>query len=99
MKNMIPKTVICWDSEWVPCARTGRHLYDLAATEMDPVVFECMWQKAGATVEKPRPFLKLAVSEVVSISAVVRRHDPHGAELELTFLTAGPRRPWCWLHN
>lgn len=83
MKNIIPNTVICWDSEWVPCARTGRRLYNLPLTEMDDSVFQRMWQEAGATLEKPRPFLKLAVSEIVSISAIVRRHSPHGAEFEL----------------
>lgn len=83
MKNTIPETVICWDSEWVPCARTGRRLHGLDHTVMDDVVFAEMWKAGGATPDNPRPFLKLALSEVVSIAAVVRRCDPHGAELEL----------------
>jgi hypothetical protein len=74
MKNIIPNTVICWDSEWVPCARTGRRLYNLPLTEMDDAVFHRMWQEAGATAEKPRPFLKLGCSDV----AIAKRCHERG---------------------
>lgn len=93
MKNLIPQTLICWDSEWVPCARTGRRLHAMGTSEMDDAVFAKMWSSAGATPEKPQPFLKLALSEVVSISAVIRRHDPHGAEFELR---TWPERASAW---
>jgi predicted PolB exonuclease-like 3'-5' exonuclease len=84
MKNRIPETVICWDAEWVPCARSGRRLHNLESTLMDDEVFSHMWRAAGATPDRPQPFLKLALSEVVSISAVIRRYSPHGPEFSLT---------------
>ena len=37
-----------------------------------------MWRVNGATEEKPRPFLKYALSRVVSIAMVSRSQDHHG---------------------
>ena len=83
MKNKIPNVLMCYDAEWVPCARSGRRLYEIPNSEKDDVVFGRMWQEANATLDDPQPFLKLAISEVVSICAVERRCSGNGPEFEL----------------
>ena len=70
--------IYCFDGEWIPCARTGRLLTGLPDSAPDAEVYKAMWKRAGATPEKPRPFLKLAASRVVSISAVHRHKNPDG---------------------
>ena len=74
----IAKDVICYDAEWVPCVRTGRLLTGLTESASDDDVRAALWKRAGATPEKPRPFLKLALSRVVSISAVHRHENSDG---------------------
>lgn len=65
--------VWAFDAEWVPCARVGRHRLGLDPEMPEADVFEAMWQAAGATDERPRPFLKLAWCRVVSVAVVERR--------------------------
>ena len=74
----IAKNVICYDAEWIPCVRTGRLLTGLPESASDDDVRAALWKRAGATQEKPRPFLKLALSRVVSISAVHRHENSDG---------------------
>ncbi len=81
--------VYCFDCEWIPCARTGRLLCGLSASASDADVFDALWKRAGATKEKPRPFLKLALSQIVSISAVHRKQDSDGS-VSLSILSFPP---------
>ena len=78
------KDLYCFDAEWKPCARTGIMLLNLPSNATDEEVWDALWKRAGATPEKPRPFLKLMLSEVVSISAVHRHvNDDGSVTLEL----------------
>ena len=75
-----------FDCEWVPCAQAGRRLLGLDDSAGEGAVFEAMWQtyrKLGDPATS-RPFLKLALSKVVSIAAVFRIRNTDGSiELEL----------------
>ena len=73
MFQTVQPVVWAFDAEWVPCARSGRRLLGLDPEMPEADVFEAMWQAAGATDERPRPFLKLAWCRVVSVAVVERR--------------------------
>lgn len=79
MFKTIGKEVWIFDAEWVPDPQAGRRAYNLPATMVDADVVDQMWIKAGATEDKPRPFLKTILCRVVSISAIVRTAAPDGA--------------------
>ena len=70
--------VHCFDSEWAPCLTTGRFITGLAGDTPDDQIRAAMWKRSGATAENPRPFLKLAVCRVVSISAIHRCQNSDG---------------------
>ena len=74
----IPNVTYCFDAEWGPCVTTGRLALNLADSATNDDVVAAMWKKAGATAEKPRPFLKLALSRIYSISAVCRKVSADG---------------------
>ncbi len=93
LRGVNPVTV-CWDCEWVPCVASGRRVYGMAATASDRAVCERMWQEAKATPEVPRPFLKLALSQVVSIAAVVRTCRDSRVDLELATYPS-TAADWC----
>lgn len=60
----------------------------------DRRVFEVMWEKAGATLDKPRPFLKTALCRVISVAAVIREQSPQGqVTLRLTRLPKTSHQP------
>ncbi len=74
----VPTDIFYYDAEWIPCLRTGRLVCRLPDTATDDEVLAAMWQRGGATAEKPHPFLKLALSRIVSISAIHRHQDADG---------------------
>jgi predicted PolB exonuclease-like 3'-5' exonuclease len=83
-------TVWAFDAEWVPDVELGRRLYDLSPELPDAEVMEEMWRQAGGNEEEPRPFLKLAISRVVSIVAL--RRTAQSGRPKLRFLTL-PEKP------
>lgn len=92
----IAKHLYCYDAEWIPCKRTGRLLTGLPASATDEEIYTALWKRAGATPEKPRPFLKLAISRLVSISAIHREEKEDGSvtlSLRSYPETAGPDVP------
>ena len=74
----LTKDTYCYDAERIPCLRTGRLLTNLPESASENEVLRAMWKRGGATPEKPHPFLKLAISRVVSISAVHRHVNDDG---------------------
>lgn len=78
MFQSVQPVVWAFDAEWVPCARSGRRLLGLDPEAPEATVFEAMWAAAGATDERPRPFLKLAWCRVVAVAVVERRVTPSG---------------------
>jgi predicted PolB exonuclease-like 3'-5' exonuclease len=75
----IAKELYCYDAEWIPCTRTGALLVKLPDGATEDQIIEAMWKRAGATPEKPHPFLKLAISRIVSISAIHRHVKADGS--------------------
>jgi hypothetical protein len=87
MFKVVSRHVCAFDLEWVPDPQAGRRVYDLPETLSDAEVFHIMWEKGGATAEKPRPYLKTILCRVVSVSAVIREQAANGeVSLRLTAL-------------
>ncbi|MGB3200069.1 MAG: hypothetical protein WBA99_04150 [Nodosilinea sp.] len=86
MFKSVSRQVCAFDLEWAPDPASGRRLYGLPATMADTEVFEVMWEKAGATPEKPRPHLKTALCRIVAVSAVIREQQNGEIHLRLTTL-------------
>ena len=76
-KNVKPK-VLAFDMEWVPDPESGKAAYGLPQDMPDLEVVEFMWKKGGASEEDPMPFLKLALSRIVSVSMVFRESEGDG---------------------
>ncbi|CAN5873085.1 3'-5' exonuclease [soil metagenome] len=79
MFKSVPSSVLAFDMEWVPDPATGRVVYDLPDVATDEQVRDVMWQEGGATEEEPRPYLKTALCQVVSVAFVLRRVAGDGA--------------------
>jgi predicted PolB exonuclease-like 3'-5' exonuclease len=87
MFKSVARHVCAFDLEWVPDPQAGRRVYDLPDDLPDADVFQVMWERGGATPEKPRPYLKTVLCRVVSVSAVIREQSPNGeVNLRLTAL-------------
>ena len=94
MFKSVKHDVWAFDAEWVPDPDAGRLLYDLPADLPDREVVQEMWRQNGATEEKPRPFLKYAMSRLVSIAMVTRSQDPQGnITLDLRVQPRDPDNP------
>jgi 3'-5' exonuclease len=94
--KLIAKDVYCFDAEWVPCIRAGRLLTNLLEPAPSGDVCQALWKRAGATPEKPHPFLKLALSRIVSLSAIHRHVNEDGTvtlDLQSFPSTANPDIP------
>jgi predicted PolB exonuclease-like 3'-5' exonuclease len=61
-----------FDLEWVPDADAAKILLGAPDDISEKEAFEALWKHAGATPEKPRPFLKYLYSRVVSIAFLTR---------------------------
>ena len=66
-----------FDAEWVPCSRSVRRLLELPAETDEASTFRAIWQHTDPDWEpgQPHPFIKLALSKVVSIVGVVRTKE------------------------
>lgn len=72
LRNNINDRVWFFDLEWVPDADAARILFDLPENISEADAFQALWRHAGATPEKPRPFLKYLYSRIVSIAFLTR---------------------------
>jgi len=84
LRSDINDRVWFFDLEWVPDAEAARILLDLPDDISEAEAFEAFWHHAGATEDKPRPFLKYLFSRVVSIAVLMRcvRYDGPEARIE-----------------
>lgn len=97
IKTILPR-LFAFDIEWIPDPDAAQRLYgvDISTRQGIENAFRKLWAEGGATDEKPRPFLKLTVSRIVSICGIYREQqasgevtlrlvslpsDPHNAEL------------------
>lgn len=97
MFRSIAEKVFCFDVEWIPDPLTGELLYGV---EHNPPFsyeesFRAMWADAGATPEKPRPFVKTVLCRIVSIAGVFRdaSDSSRAPELKLVSLPSNPDDP------
>ena len=76
-----------FDAEWVPCARSVRRLLNLPPSTSDEEAFLTIWQHTNPDWEPSddpshrfagHPFIKLALSQIVSIVGVVRTVEKDG---------------------
>lgn len=81
---MFPVT-IAFDCEWIPDAPAIRRTFGLHASIGDAEAVERAWADARKSPEELQPFLKLALSRIVSVCAVVRKQA--GAEVDLKIIT------------
>lgn len=81
IKSFSP-TTCAFDCEWVPCPATARRLLGLPPDCSDREATEAAW-RACAREGEERPFLKLVLSKVVTIAAVVRKPGADGPKLSL----------------
>ena len=81
MLKTLPKVVWAFDCEWIPDAKTGRKVYFIEDSVPDDEVYEIMWKEGGGTEEEPRPFLKLILSQVVSVAILSRTQNDSGEVL------------------
>ncbi|MEE8313111.1 MAG: 3'-5' exonuclease [Myxococcota bacterium] len=94
MIKHVADRVWAFDAEWIPDPLAGRLLYEIPDSVTDPEeIMRVMWERGGATEEDPTPFLKLAVSRVVSIAAVERRVSNGAIGLHLMSLPHDPGDP------
>ena len=63
-----------FDAEWVPCARSVKRLLELPEETDEASAFQAIWRYTDPDWEpgQPHPFIKLALSRIVSIVGVVR---------------------------
>lgn len=91
MFRTVQPTVWAFDCEWVPDLEAGQRLLHLEPDVSEADAFEALWEAAGATAERPRPYLKTAWCRIVSIAVVERRTYASGAVvLRLCSLPAEP---------
>ena len=94
LRSDIYDKVWFFDLEWVPDVDAARLLFDLPDDASEKEAFELLWQKAGATKERPRPFLKYLYSRIVSIAVLIRSVRYDGPEPRIEFaLRSLPKLP------
>ena len=94
LRSNIHDRVWFFDLEWVPDADAAKILLDLPEDISEAEAFEALWRRAGATEEKPRPFLKYLYSRIVSIAVLMRCVRYDGPEARIEFhLRSLPRLP------
>lgn len=102
MFKSIADKVFCFDIEWIPDPLSGELLHGI---EPNPPFsyeesFMAMWADAGATPEKPRPFVKTALCRIVSICGVFRDGTARGRpDLKLVSIPSDVKDPkWDEAH-
>lgn len=78
MFKEIGRRVWAFDLEWVPDPALGRRLHGLDEEATDLEAMQALWAAAGASEEKPQPFVKTMLSRVVSVACVERWERPDG---------------------
>lgn len=73
--------VFVFDIETVPCADTIRKIYGITLADYEAIRYA--FDKAGATLENPQPFLKTVMQKVVCISMLHRERTKDGPALRL----------------
>lgn len=79
MFKTVQPIVWAFDIEWVPDPSAGKLVYGLDDEMDDRSVMEHMWAMGGGSDEEPRPFLKMVLCRIVSISALERRVREDGS--------------------
>lgn len=86
MIKYLHHTIWCFDAEWVPDPIAGRIVYNMPDSMSDAEVVARMYTAAGATPENPRPYLKTALCQIVSIAVLQRTMTRDGIAFRLRSL-------------
>jgi 3'-5' exonuclease len=84
---MFAARTCAFDVEWAPCPDTARRLLKLPPQTSDAEAVAAVWARY-AKEDDARPFLKLALSKVLSIAAIFRTRDKDGT-VHLTLAACG----------
>lgn len=79
MIKRLSNNTCAFDAEWVACPDSARRLLDLPPGVDDRSAMEALWNHYRTDEDDGRPFLKYALSRVVTIAAVMRSVDRDGA--------------------
>jgi predicted PolB exonuclease-like 3'-5' exonuclease len=85
LRTKINDRVWFFDLEWVPDIDAAKILLDLPDDISEPEAFQALWRYAGATPEKPKPFLKYLYSRIVSIAFLTRYVFYDGPDARIEF--------------
>ena len=74
MIKQLWKKTCAFDAEWTPCPRSVRRFLNLPADSDDEAIFHAIWKHTDPDWQpgQRHPFIKLALSQIVSIVGVVR---------------------------
>jgi len=81
MIKSLSQHMCAFDCAWMPCPVAARRLLGLPPDTDDRAAMEAVWEYYRDADDAPesRPFLKLVLSQVVSIAVVMREVDGDGA--------------------
>jgi predicted PolB exonuclease-like 3'-5' exonuclease len=85
LKNGVHDRIWFYDLEWVPDAVAARRFCDLPEGATEREAFEALWKSAGATEDRPKPFLKYLFSRVVSAAFLSRNIERADYENQVVF--------------
>lgn len=74
MFKTVQPRLLSFDIEWIPDPMAAEALFGIEHTPPYslPDAYKALWEHAGADESKPRPFVKLMLSRVVSIAGIFR---------------------------
>src|SRR5690606_35743984 len=98
MFKTIADCLLSFDIEWIPDPLSAELLYGV---EHNPPYsheesFRKLWEEAGATAERPNPYIKTVLCRIVSIAGILRQRTPDGVHLKLISLPADPADTHKW---
>lgn len=89
MLKTLADSLFSFDLEWVPDPKAGEILcgVDIGTPAGCEAAMEALWQRAGASADKPQPYLKTILCRIVSLAGILRTKEKEGqVELRLVSL-------------
>ncbi|WP_309399444.1 hypothetical protein [Cerasicoccus maritimus] len=96
MIKTIQPRILSFDIEWTPDPMAAEALYGVPHNPPIslPDAYRRMWKEAGATEDKPRPWVKTMLCRIVTIAGIFREVDKDGLPtLKLVSLPSDPFDP------
>lgn len=79
-KAVLPR-LLSFDIEWVPDPLAAELLHGVKDNPLHSIedAYRVLWKEAGATPERPQPFVKTMLSRIVSIAGILREEGEGGS--------------------